>query len=82
MLVLTRRLNQSIKIGDDVEIIVIEVRGDQVRLGVSAPRNVSVHRKEVYLQIQQENQAASQASADEVSLDALTQAMQSLPKPQ
>ncbi len=82
MLVLTRRLNQSIKIGDDVEIIVIEVRGDQVRLGVSAPRNVSVHRKEVYLQIQQENQAASQASAEEISLDALTQAMQSLPKPQ
>ncbi len=80
MLVLTRRLNQSIKIGDDIEITVIEVRGDQVRLGVSAPRDVSVHRKEVYLQIQQENQAASQASAEEVSLDALTQAMQSLPK--
>ncbi len=82
MLVLTRRLNQSIKIGDDIEITVIEVRGDQVRLGVSAPRDVSVHRKEVYLQIQQENRAASQSSAEEVSLDALTQAMQSLPKPQ
>ncbi len=80
MLVLTRRLNQSIKIGDDIEITVIEVRGDQVRLGVSAPRDVSVHRKEVYLQIQQENQAASQSSAEGVSLDALTQAMQSLPK--
>ena len=59
MLVLTRRLNQSIKIGDDIEITVIEVRGDQVRLGVSAPRDVAVHRKEVYLQIQQENQAAA-----------------------
>ena len=59
MLVLTRRLNQSIKIGDDIEITVIEVRGDQVRLGVSAPRDVSVHRKEVYLQIQQENRAAA-----------------------
>jgi len=80
MLVLTRRLNQSIKIGDDIEITVIEVRGDQVRLGVSAPRDVSVHRKEVYLQIQQENQAASQSSAEEVNMDALTQAMQSLPK--
>ena len=54
MLVLTRRLNQSIKIGDEIEITVIEVRGDQVRLGVTAPRDVSVHRKEVYLQIQQE----------------------------
>ncbi len=82
MLVLTRRLNQSIKIGDDIEITVIEVRGDQVRLGVSAPRDVSVHRKEVYLQIQQENQAAAQSSAEGVSLDALTQAMQTLPKPQ
>ncbi len=59
MLVLTRRLNQSIKIGDDVEITVIEVRGDQVRLGVSAPRNVSVHRKEVYLQIQSEAEMGS-----------------------
>lgn len=82
MLVLTRRLNQSIKIGDDVEITVIEVRGDQVRLGVSAPRDVSVHRKEVYLQIQQENQAAAQSGAEAGSLDALTQAMQTLPKPQ
>jgi len=58
LLVLTRRLNQSIKIGDDIEIMIIEVRGDQVRLGVTAPRSVAVHRKEVYLQIQQENQNA------------------------
>jgi len=70
MLVLTRRLNQSIKIGDDIEITVIEVRGDQVRLGVAAPRDVSVHRKEIYLQIQQENRAASSAP-DAASLDAL-----------
>ncbi len=64
MLVLTRRLNQSIKIGDDIEIMVIEVRGDQVRLGVTAPRDISVHRKEVYLQIQQENQNAARQSAN------------------
>ena len=63
MLVLTRRLNQSIKIGDDIEITVIEVRGDQVRLGVAAPRDVAVHRKEIYLQIQQENKASA-ASPD------------------
>jgi carbon storage regulator len=75
MLVLTRRLNQSIKIGDDIEITVIEVRGDQVRLGVAAPRDVAVHRKEVYLQIQQENRAASQAAPDDVSLDALGKAV-------
>lgn len=55
MLVLTRRLNQSIKIGDDIEIMVIEVRGDQVRLGVTAPRQIAVHRKEIYQQIQQEH---------------------------
>lgn len=48
MLVLTRRLNQSIMIGE-IEVTVIEVRGDQVRLGIHAPRDVPVHRKEVYL---------------------------------
>ncbi len=74
MLVLTRRLNQSIKIGDDIEITVVEVRGDQVRLGVNAPRDVSVHRKEVYLQIQQENRAAS-AGPDAASLDSLGDAI-------
>ena len=74
MLVLTRRLNQSIKIGDEIEITVIEVRGDQVRLGVTAPRDVSVHRKEVYLQIQQENRAASSAP-DDSQLDALGDAI-------
>ena len=74
MLVLTRKLNQSIKIGDDVEITVIEVRGDQVRLGVTAPRDVAVHRKEVYLQIQQENRAASSAP-DAANLDALSDAV-------
>ncbi len=74
MLVLTRRLNQSIKIGDEIEITVIEVRGDQVRLGVTAPRNVAVHRNEVYLQIQQENRAAS-AAPDASNLDALSDAL-------
>ncbi|MDR3709920.1 MAG: carbon storage regulator CsrA [Capsulimonadaceae bacterium] len=69
MLVLSRRVNQSIKIGDDIEIMIIEVRGDQVRVGVSAPRDVAVHRKEVYLQIQQENVKAAEAfvSGDDLS---------------
>ena len=52
MLVLTRRLNQSIRIGDNVEITVVEIRGDQIRLGINAPKDVDVHRKEVYLEIQ------------------------------
>ncbi len=64
MLVLTRRINQSIKIGDDIEITVVEVRGDQVRLGVAAPRDVAVHRKEVYLQIQQENKASTSSDGE------------------
>jgi len=59
VLVLSRRVNQSIKIGDDIEIMIIEVRGDQVRVGVNAPRDVAVHRKEVYVQIQQENLKAA-----------------------
>jgi carbon storage regulator len=62
VLVLSRRVNQSIKIGDDIEIMIIEVRGDQVRVGVNAPRDVAVHRKEVYVQIQQENLKAADAS--------------------
>ena len=60
MLVLTRRLNQSIKIGDDIEVMIIEVRGDQVRLGVTAPRDISVHRKEIYEQIQRDKNAGKE----------------------
>ena len=58
MLVLTRRLSQSIKIGDGIEITIIEVRGDQVRIGISALKDVSVYRTKVYQAIQQENRAA------------------------
>ena len=59
MLVLTRKLNESIVIGDDIEIKIVEIRGEHVKLGIAAPRNVSVHRKEVYLAIQKENIVAS-----------------------
>ena len=48
MLVLTRRINESIVINDDVSILVVEVRGDRVRLGIDAPKDVTVHRKEIY----------------------------------
>jgi carbon storage regulator len=54
MLVLTRKTNQSIMIGDDVEVSVLAVAGDKVRIGISAPREVPVYRKEVYLSIQAE----------------------------
>ena len=59
MLVLTRRANQSIVIGHDVVVTVLEVRGDQVRLGIRAPREVTVHREEVYAEIQRENRQAA-----------------------
>jgi carbon storage regulator len=54
MLVLTRKVGQSIVIGDEIEVVVLEVRGEQVRVGIRAPKNVTVHRKEVYDQIQGE----------------------------
>ncbi len=59
MLVLARKRDQSIIIGDQIEIVVVDISRDQVKLGVSAPRSVSVHRKEVYEEIQQENILAS-----------------------
>ena len=61
MLVLSRRLGESITIGDDVIVTVLEVRGDVVRLGIEAPRSVRVHRQEVYRELQEANRAAAQA---------------------
>lgn len=71
MLVLTRKPDQSIMVGSDIEITVLEVRGEQVRLGIRAPRATAVHRKEVFEQISQENQNASAADTD--SLPDLTE---------
>lgn len=59
MLVLTRKLNESIMIGDDVKITIVDVKGDQVKLGITAPRQIAVHREEVYREIQKENQLAA-----------------------
>jgi carbon storage regulator len=63
MLVLSRQKDESIMIGDDVEITIVDVRGDKVRLGINAPRSVSVHRKEVYNAIQKEKAAAGAANS-------------------
>lgn len=65
MLILTRRVGENIVVGDDIVISVLEVRGDAVRIGVQAPRSVTVHREEVYRELQQANQAAARSSADD-----------------
>jgi len=59
MLALTRKRGESIIISDNIEVVIISVQGEQVKLGILAPKSVSVHRKEIYEQIQAENMAAS-----------------------
>lgn len=66
MLVLSRQRDETIMIGDDVEITVVDIRGDKVRVGISAPRHVQVHRKEVYEAIKQENAEAAQVRVDDL----------------
>ena len=63
MLVLSRKLNERVVIGDRIEVSVLSISRDKVKLGFSAPKKISVHRKEVYDLIQKENVCASQASA-------------------
>jgi len=64
MLVLTRRPGQSVYIGDDVKITLVEIKGSQVRIGIEAPGNVRIFREEIYLQIQEENQSAAVQPAE------------------
>ena len=67
MLVLSRQKDESIVIGDDVEITIVDVRGDKVRLGINAPRHISVHRREVYDAIQREKAKEKEESQKEES---------------
>ena len=67
MLVLSRQRDETIMIGDEVEITVVDIRGDKVRLGITAPRHIQVHRKEVYDAIKRENQQAANLSPQDVS---------------
>ncbi|GGH76720.1 carbon storage regulator [Pullulanibacillus pueri] len=70
MLILTRRSNEAITIGDDIEIEVLGIDGDQVKLGIKAPKQVEIHRKEIYLTIQEANNEAAHGTFSE---NALTQ---------
>ena len=65
MLILTRRVGETLVIGDDVNVTVLGVRGNQVRLGVNAPKEVAVHREEIYQRIQNENDSENSSSDDE-----------------
>src|SRR4051812_15471625 len=67
MLVLSRTRDQTVVIGDDIEVTVVDIRGDKVRMGINAPRHVSVHRKEVYDQIKRENQTAAQIKPEDLT---------------
>ncbi|MBQ0042018.1 MAG: carbon storage regulator CsrA [Lachnospiraceae bacterium] len=64
MLALSRKKNEAIVINNNIEITILEVKGEQVKLGISAPKEVPVYRKEVYLQIQEANKAAMTVNAD------------------
>ncbi len=60
MLALARKINQSIMIGNDIEVTLLEIKGDQIKIGINAPKNVPIYRKEIFVQIQQENKNAGQ----------------------
>ena len=67
MLVLSRQRDETIVIGEDIEVTVVDIRGDKVRLGISAPKHVPVHRKEVFEAIKRENRAAAEVRPEDMS---------------
>lgn len=77
MLVLSRQRDQTIMIGDEIEITVVDIRGDKVRLGIAAPTRIAVHRKEVYEAIRAENERAARITGGE--LDVLTRTISAGP---
>ena len=62
MLILTRRVGESLMIGDDVNVTVLGIKGNQVRIGVNAPKEVAVHREEIYQRIQEENESSDKVA--------------------
>ncbi len=71
MLALTRRKSESLVVNNNIEVTVLEIRGDQVKIGISAPKDVPIYRKEVYLQIQEENRASLESGKLEKLRDIL-----------
>lgn len=73
MLALSRKINESIIIGNEIELTVLEVKGDQVKIGISAPKSVPIYRKELYLQIKDSNKEAAETTATDEVLKKLFQ---------
>ena len=73
MLILSRKKDESIMIGDQIEISVVDIKGDQIKLGIKAPRGIKVYRQEVFTAIQQENQAAAKTGTQLPEIDLLSQ---------
>jgi len=69
MLILTRRINETLNIGDDVQVTVLGIKGNQVRIGINAPRDVPVHREEIYNRIKREERMAQGGDDDDYSSD-------------
>ncbi|MEE8483786.1 MAG: carbon storage regulator CsrA [Nitrospinota bacterium] len=76
MLILTRKAGESINIGDDIKVSIMEVKGRSVRLGIEAPRSMAIHREEIYAKIQEENKLAS--SWQHANMETLTSLMKGM----
>lgn len=71
MLALSRKVNESIMIGNDIEVTILEVKGDQIKIGINAPKSVPIYRKEIYLQILESNKEAASTNINEETLKKL-----------
>lgn len=71
MLALSRKINESVMLGNDVEVTILEIKGDQVKVGINAPKSIPIYRKEIYIQIQQANQDAVSKTVSAQALEEL-----------